>query len=163
MLTQPLIGHRELRGIRAGQMPRSVGAAPRRDRLQFAHVQLQQVSDPGPSTSPLYPEAHADSPTGPLIDLRNRPVVLADPELPHPTLQIVRQLGQAHTHRNAPVPVGEPSHRPLESRQGPFRPADLRASEREPEKRELVGSDDLASRIPGESDPADDARLGDDP
>ena len=103
LLTRPLIGHRELRGIRPRQMPRSVRPAPRRDGLPLPYSQLQQVTDPRPASSPLYPKAHADTAPKPWIDLRYRPVVLADPEIPHPTSKVVRQLRQAGPHRNTPA------------------------------------------------------------
>jgi hypothetical protein len=43
LFSQPFIGHRELCGVGTGQMPRSVGATPRRNRLFPAHTHLQGV------------------------------------------------------------------------------------------------------------------------
>ena len=66
LLSQPFIGHRELCGVGAREMPRSVGAAPRRDRLFPAHTHFQEVTDSCPASAPLYPVAHPHTASDPV-------------------------------------------------------------------------------------------------
>jgi len=127
LLSQPFIGHRELGGVGACQMPRSVGAAPSRDRLLSAHALCQEVPDASPAPTPLHPIAHPHPAAKPRIDLRNRPVVLTDPEVPHPPPQIVRQLCQTMGHRDAPGTAGKSLDCPLEIHNRILRPAETSA------------------------------------
>jgi hypothetical protein len=44
LLCQPTVGHGELRGLGASQVPRPVGAEPRRERVLSAHPELQEMA-----------------------------------------------------------------------------------------------------------------------
>ena len=100
LLCQPSIGHGELRGLGARQVPRAAGATPRGYRVVLGHTHRQEIADPRSGSAPLHPVAHPDPAANPVIDLRNRPVVLADPKVPHPPAQVAAT-------RLAPLSVGD--------------------------------------------------------
>jgi hypothetical protein len=55
---QPTVGQGELRGLGAGQVPRTVGAEPRRERVLSAHTESQEPVDSRTASAPLNPIAH---------------------------------------------------------------------------------------------------------
>jgi hypothetical protein len=124
-LCQPSIGHRELRSLGARQVPRSTGATSRQHSVILGDAHLQKVADPRSGSAPLYPVAHSDPAANPLINLRKRPVVLADPKVPHSTPKVAAQFRQATTHRHAPIAFRQSPDFSPETRRGLLGPADL--------------------------------------
>ena len=79
-------------------MPVALAADAMLDRCFQAHAQRQQVLDLRARPAPLFPIAHSDTPSDPLIQFRDRPVILADAKVPHPTPHVLSQLVQPELH-----------------------------------------------------------------
>ena len=74
-----------------------------------------------------------------MIDFRDGPIVILDPEVVHPTPEILGELVEAVVHGNEPTPARELSVATLEFPEGPVGPADADPSEGEAEKGGLIG------------------------
>ncbi len=81
---KPLIGHPGLGGKGLGQMPVAFATDRRQDRLPFARSQLQQMPDLGACVAPLFPVAHPDAPSDPVIQGWYGPAILRDAKIVHP-------------------------------------------------------------------------------
>lgn len=92
MVFQPVIGHPGLGGQRPRQVPVAFAAQRRQDSVPFARSDPDQISHLGPHITPLLPVAHAHPPAQPLIQLRDRAVVVRDTEVAHPTADILGKL-----------------------------------------------------------------------
>lgn len=131
------------RRLGARQVPRSA-ELPRQHSVILGNAHLQKVAGPRSGPAPLHPEAHSHPAANPLINLRNRPVVLADPKVPHPTPKVAAQLRQATTHRHAPITIRQSPDFSPETRRSLLGPADLGSLKGNAKERKLVRRNSLS-------------------
>ena len=81
---QPLIGHPGLCRRRPRQVPIALAAECRQDRVASARSQRRQVAYLGSRSAPLFPVAHENAAAQPLVEFRDRAVVVRDAEIAHP-------------------------------------------------------------------------------
>ena len=112
-------------------------------RLQ-AHAQVQQILDLRAHPAPLFPVAHADAPPDPLVQFRDRPVVLADAKVRRPAPQVLPQFVQPVLHGNTPASSREFLDPVIEVRFRFIVPAYLLALDREVQESAFTHSRDLA-------------------
>lgn len=122
---QPVVAHRHLGRLGFRQVPVALAADPRQDRLPLAYPQRQQVPHLGPHPAPLFPVAHANAAAQPLVKLRDRSVVLALAEVPHPAPEVLGELAKPVVHRHAPASPGQFPDAVLEVGEGRLRPSEL--------------------------------------
>ncbi|MPN33802.1 hypothetical protein SDC9_181294 [bioreactor metagenome] len=94
--------------------------------------------------APLFPIAHPDAPSQPLVQFRDRPVVLADAEVAQPAPHVLPQLVQPIGHRYPPASAGEFLHPVLEGHQLLVQPADLAPVDGEAQEAAFAHSRHLA-------------------
>ncbi len=154
---QPLIGHPGLCRRRPRQVPVALAAERRQDRVAFTRSQSQQVTYLGSRSAPLFPVAHTNAAAQPLVEFRNRAVVVRDAKIAHPPAHVLGELMQPVAHRDPPRAPGQSPDVVLEVLEGPIRPAQLLSPEGETEELALVGLDhpalllvDHQRQLPGE-------------
>lgn len=125
-------------------MPVALAADAMLDRRLQADAQGQQVADLRTRPAPLFPIAHPDAPSQPLVQFRDRPVVLADAKVSQPASHVLPQLVHPVRHRHSPASAGEFLHAVLECRQLLFLPADFAPIDGEAQKAALAHSRNLA-------------------
>lgn len=136
---QPVVGHSGLRSQRPRQMPVALAAERGQDGMAFSRSQGQEISHFRTHPAPLFPVTHADTPTKPVVKLRDGPVVVRDAEVVHPAPDVAGKFIESIAHRNTPTAAGEFSHRMLEVLEGLGGPAQLLALERKPQELAVVG------------------------
>lgn len=122
---QPVVGHPGLRAQRTGQTPVALRAHTRPDRGTLRRSQGQQMVDAVTHPAPLFPVAHADASPQPVVQLGNRPVVVRDAEVAHPTTDIFGERLEPVVHGHVPTPTGELAQPVTEVLVGALRPAEL--------------------------------------
>ena len=78
----------------SGHPPIAVVADTALDRRLQAHAQGQQILDLGARPAPLFPVAHADASSDPLVQLRGCPVILVDAKARHPASKVAPDEAQ---------------------------------------------------------------------
>ena len=104
------------------------------DRRLQTDAQSQQVADLRPRPAPLFPVTHGHAAAQPLIQRRDRPVILADANVPEPSPQEVPQFVQSNGHGNPPTSPRQFPDPVLEVCQRLVAPAYLRAAQGESEE-----------------------------
>lgn len=84
--------------------------------------------------TPLFPVTHADAASKPVVNFRNRPVAVRDPEGVHPTSEILCKLLEPVGHGNKPTAARELLDPTLEFPEGFVGPADADPWEGEAKK-----------------------------
>ena len=113
-------------------------------RLQ-AHARCQQILDLGARPAPLFPVTHAHAPSDPLVQFRDRAVVLADAEVRCPTPKVLPQFSQPVLHGYTPASTRQLFDPVLEVGQGLVGPAYLLALDREAQESAFAHGCQLAS------------------
>jgi hypothetical protein len=141
---KPLIGHPGLGGQGLGQMPVAFATDRCQDRLAFARAQGQQIADLGTRPAPLFPIAHADASSDPVVDFRHGPVVFRDAKIVLPASQVLGKSAEPVGHRDPPTATGQFPDPVLEVCEGLLRPAEFVPPKSEPEENALVDRTDTA-------------------
>ena len=112
-------------------LPFGLSKSAQADLEPQSSAQSQQILDLGARPAPLFPVAHSDTPSDPLVQLGDRTVILADAEVRRPASKILPQFVQPVLHGYAPASSREFLDPVLEVRQGLIGPAYLLALDRE--------------------------------
>ena len=131
---EPIVRHPRLRPQRPRQVPVAFAADRRQNRRSLSGTERKKMAHLRASLAPLLPVAHAHTPAQPLIELRDRTVVLRDAEVTHPTTYVLRELVEPVRHRDAPASAREFPDTILEVLECRFRPTQFAPAKREPEE-----------------------------
>ena len=125
-------------------MPRAFAADRRQYRCSLEGSEFEKVADFRTSVTPLFPVAHAHSPSKPVIDFRERTVILRYAKVVHPAPEILSQLLESVLHGDEPASAGQLAQAVLERLERLIRPTNFLTLESEAEKSGLVGWGNLA-------------------
>ena len=92
LILEPSVGHAGLSGQGAGTSPGAFTTQAHGDGYTGMGTEFEKIAHLGAYVAPLFPVTHTDAPAQPVIDLRDRPVILRDPVIVHPAAHIQRQL-----------------------------------------------------------------------
>ena len=92
---QPRVGQCLLQRRGSRRVPPVLAADAMLDRRLQAHAQIQQVANLRAHPAPLFPVAHAQSPSDPVIQFRHWPVILAEAQVRRPPCRPRRVAGPA--------------------------------------------------------------------
>jgi hypothetical protein len=103
--------------------------------------------------TPLLPITHAQAAPEPVVDFRDRPIAIRDPEVVHPAAEIPGELAEPKIHGDKPTPARELFDTTLEFPEGLLGPADANPSEGKAEKGGLSTRSSRLSSGLGDSTP----------
>ncbi len=105
---QPRVGQTLLQCWGSGHVPIAVATDAMLDRSFQTDAQGSEIPNLGTRPAPLFPIAHAQAAPKPLVQLRNRLVVLADAKVPHPAPKVLPQFSQSVVRTHPPTAAREP-------------------------------------------------------
>ncbi len=133
---KPRIGQPHAAGNGLGHMPVAWAAACVTDRLTSGNAQANEQFPSTFGPTPLFPVAHPDAESDPLIEFIEQLQLRCQAEVARPAANVTSQFAQTTFHRNAPATAGDLANAVLE-------PTSHRAMPvRERELREVVGVED---------------------
>ncbi len=135
---KPFVRHPGLgrQGLR--QVPVALATERGEDRLTATGPQSEQVADLRAREAPPFPVAHTDAPSDPLVDFRDRSVVVRDAVVVHPASNVLGELEESVIHRHAPAATRQTADAVLERREGLVGPTELGSPESESEEHHSV-------------------------
>ena len=144
LVFQPWVSHPGLRRQRLRQMPIAFATDRSQDRVAFTRSQRQKIAHFRARIAPLFPVTHAHAAAYPEVEFGNRPVVVRDAEVTHPTSDVLGELVKPVGHRDAPASSGEFSDGVPEVREGVLRPTQFASIESKSQEDAVIGLNDLA-------------------